>query len=146
MSESEVTYNLMNPFEYAFKGDQRNAEFITLTAPTMRQHSQAAALKQSIIKMVTKAVRDAQSRKPTKKEDEEDEEDEPVTAEMVISTIYGSDCVDANVVWEQAKALFREGVALIDGEQKLTAPLIEKMNPVDFEKLTGEYIANFTLA
>lgn len=143
MSESEVTYNLMNPFEYAFKGDQRNAEFITLTAPTMRQHSQAAALKQSIIKMVTKAVRDAESRDPT---ENEAEEDEPVTAEMVISTIYGSDCVDANVVWEQAKALFREGVALIDGEQKLTAPLIEKMSPADFEKLTGEYIANFTLA
>ncbi len=139
MSESEVTYNLTNPFEYAFKGEQREAEFITLTAPTMRQHSQAAALKQSIIKMVTQAVRNSNS-------DNEVEEDDPVTAEMVISTIYGSDCVDANVVWEQAKALFREGVALIDGEQKLTAPLIEKMNPEDFEKLTGEYIANFTLA
>jgi hypothetical protein len=64
---------------------------------------------------------------------------------MVVSAIYGSNSIDANVVWEQAKALFKEGVALVDGEQKLTAPMIDKMSPDDFEKLTGEYVANFTL-
>ena len=142
MEKSEVIFTLTTPFKYAFKGDQREAGFITLIAPTMRQHSQAAALKQSIIKMVTKAVRDAVDPNP----DDDDKDEEEITAQMVVTTIYTSDCVDANVVWEQAKALFKEGVALLDGEQKLTASLIDRMDPADFEKLTGEYIANFTLA
>lgn len=141
MEQSEVNFQLTESFGYAFKGDQREAEFITITPPTMKQHSQASALKQSIITMVTEAVKDSSD-----KEDKEDKEDDSdITAEMVISTIYGSKCVNANVVWEQAKALFKEGVALVDGEQKLTSKLIEEMSPSDFEKLTGEYIVNFTL-
>jgi len=141
MSEpKEVTAELTDSFEYAYKGDQREAQFISLFAPTMRQHSQAAALKQSIMKMIAKAVKDVD-------DDSTDVSDESeVTAEMVITTIYTSECVEANVVWEQAKALFKEGAALIDGEQKMTAPLIEKMSPDDFEKTVGKYIANFTLA
>lgn len=141
MSEpTEVLFELTAPFEYASKGEQREAQFITLLPPTMRQHSQAAALRQSIMRMVAKAQREA----PAASED--DDEDEGPTAEMVRSIIYTSEAVEANVVWEQAKALFKEGVALIDGEQKITAPLIEKMSPTDFENMAGEYIVNFTLA
>lgn len=139
MEQSEVNFQLTKSFGYAFNGDQRQAEFITITPPTMRQHSQASALKQSMVKMVTAAVRDAVDTVST------DDNDDAVTSEMVVSAIYGSDSIDANVVWEQAKALFKEGVALVDGEQKLTAPMIDKMSPDDFEKLTGEYVANFTL-
>jgi hypothetical protein len=65
---------------------------------------------------------------------------------MIVATIYGSACVEANVVWAQARALLKENVALVDGEQKLTTPLMEKMSPYDFESMVGEYIANFILA
>lgn len=138
---TEITHDLESSFQYAFKGEQRDASFITLTAPTMKQHSQAAALKQSIIRIVTDAVRDAG-------DDNSDDSkgEEAITSKMVVATIYGSSCVEANVVWGQARALLKEGVALIDGEQKLTVPLMEKMSPDDFENMAGEYIANFTLA
>jgi len=138
---TEITYELKSPFEYAFKGDNRDAAFITLTAPTMKQHSQAADLKQSIIRIVREAVKDSGD-----DESEDSKEDEQITSSMIIATIYGSACVEANVVWAQARALLKENVALVDGEQKLTTPLMEKMSPDDFENMVGEYIANFTLA
>lgn len=140
---TQVTYDLKESFQYAFKDDMRDATFITLLPPSMKQHSQAAALKQSIIRMVTDAVRNADS------DGEDDskikEEEEKITSAMVVATIYGSKCVEVNVVWEQVKALLKSGVALIDGEQRLTIPLMEKMSPEDFENMAGEYIANFTL-
>jgi len=138
---TEITHDLQSPFKYSFKGDQVEASFITMTAPTMKQHSQAAALKQSIVRIVTDAVRNSND-----KEGDEKEGEDTITAEMIVNTVYGSACVDANVVWEQVKALLKEGLALIDGEQKLTIPLMEKMSPADFETMAGEYIANFTLA
>ena len=140
---TEITYDLKSAFKYAFKDDMRDAQFITLIPPTMKQHSQAAALKQSIIRIVTDAIRGAGS------DDENDskaKEDEKITSKMVVATIYGSSCVEVNVVWEQIKVLLKSGVALVDGEQNLTIPLMEKMSPEDFEDMAGEYIANFTLA
>ena len=138
---TEKQFDLTKPFEYAFDGDVRSAAFITLLPPTMKQHSQAAALKQSIIRIVTDAVRNADDEDP-----EDSKKDEAITAKMVVTTIYGSGCVEVNVVWEQVRALLKSGVALIDGEQKLTVPLMDKMSPDDFENMAGEYIANFTLA
>lgn len=139
---NEVTVELTEKFEYAFKGEQREAGFVLLYPPTMRQHSQAAALKQSISRIIASAVEGVE------REDEDenkDGKDSSITSKMVINTIYSSACVEANVVWQQAKALFKEGVALIDGEQKMTTPLVEKMSPDDFENLVGEYVANFIL-
>lgn len=139
--KKSIAFTLDSPFEYAFKGEQRKAEFITLYPPTMKQHSQAAALKQSIIRIVTESVREIGDQ-----DDTSIDEDDEITSKMVIATIYGSKCVDAGVVWGQVKALLKESLAFIDGEQKLTTPLMEKMNPDDFENMAGTYIANFTLA
>ncbi len=147
--KKEFTFELERPFEYAFGGEQRKVGFIALQAPTMKQHSQASSLKQSIVKMVREATERAGNEGGDADERDKDEginQDDPITAEMVVATIYGSDAVGVNVVWEQAKELFKLGRAMVDGEQKLTAPLIDKMDPDDFEKMVGEYIANFILA
>lgn len=142
MSEqTEINYTLKNPFKYAFKGDSRTAEFITLTPPTMKQHSQAAALKQSIVRIVTDAVRANED-----KDTDDKDTDDTITSEMIVGTIYGSASINATVVWGQARALLKERVAMVDGEQKLTSELMDKMSPTDFETMVGEYIANFTLA
>ena len=140
---TEATFDITEPFEYAFKGEQRNAGFITLLPPTMKQHSQAAALKQSIIRIVREAVQGAGD---DDGDDERVNTEDEVTSEQVVATIYGGQCVEAGVVWIQVKALLKENLALIDGEQKLTTPLMEKMSLKDFESMAGTYIANFTLA
>lgn len=140
----EVTCNLITKFEYAFKGDLRQAEFITLTPPTMKQHHQAAALKQSIMRTISSFNSDSDDDENASEEGKS-KEDEKITSKMIIQIIYGGS-VEVNVIWGQVRELLRTGVALIDGEEKLTIPLMDKMHPDDFENLAGEYIANFTLA
>jgi len=152
--EDNFTYTLTKSFDYSFKGEIRKADFITLFPPTMKQHNAASELKQSMIKMVRveysstenieNLTKDAESL--TKESDKKEDEDSEITAELILSMIFGSTTVDVNVIFEQAKELFRLGLALVDGEQKLTAPLIEKMSIEDFRNLVGEYIANFILA
>jgi len=140
--KKETLYQLKNPFEYAFKGEQRNADFISLKAPSMKQHHQAAELQQSIMTMVREEYTDNDNPKDV----DDSDKDGDITAELILTLMYCSKKVEVNIIFEQAKALFKTGVALIDGEQNFTAPLVDKMSIVDFENLTGEYIVNFILA
>lgn len=149
MSEQEsIHHTLESPFEYAFKGETRKAGFISLHAPTMKQHSYAASLKQSIMRSVqsNEGVEKLASNESKLVEEEGDKKDGEITSQVVLSLIFNSKGVDVNVIFEQTKELFKHGGALIDGEEKLTTLLINKMSVDDFQNLTGEYIANFTLA
>jgi len=66
-------------------------------------------------------------------------------AEDVISMLYMSD-VDMNGVLLSAIELFNSGVALVDGEQRFTKPIIDTLSPDDLELMTGTYLVNFILA
>ena len=144
MSEENLHYNLESPFKYAFKGDTRTASFITLLPPTMKQQKYAASLKQSIMRAARSDVAESTSKAVEK--DTEDTTEAEITAELVLALIFGSVGMDVNVIFGQAKDLFTHGAALVDGEEKLTIGLIDKMSVDDFQNLTGDYIANFTLA
>ncbi len=149
LEPTEVTYQIKKPFEYAWKGNTNLASFITLTPPTMRNHSLAAPLKQSISRIVSAAVEKARSSQTENEQNEDSFSDEnsseEITAQMVLNSIYTSQVVNVNTVWEQAKKLICDGVALIGGELKFNQQLINKMSPIDFEQMVGLYIANFIL-
>lgn len=135
---SEHIYELKNPFEYAHKGDTQEASFITLFAPTFKQVSRMAPIKQaftSAIEEVTKTV-------DTSQESADSADGEAVTGAQVMQLMYRWSG-DMTAVFLHAQELFKSGAALVDGETKLTTPLMEKMQMVDFEGLVGEYIANF---
>lgn len=150
MEATEITVHLDSPFTYAFKGDKRESQFITIYPPSMRQHKQAAALKQSIIQMSMKAAVNAggvSEAVDDKGASDEEDDSEGLDADTVIFMLYASEHVDVNVVFQQAEDLLLcQGIAMVDGEQKLNGPLIQKMSPEDFEKLVGEYISNFIKA
>lgn len=141
---NEATYTLNVPFSYAHKGESVEAQFITLKAPTMKQHSQASSLKQSIMKLLKSVTDDADESE--KSESKDDSDDSELSGENLVMLMFSSDVVDINVIFEQAKAVFKAGCALVDGEQPLNGNLIEKFDPEDFQNLVGEYILNFTIA
>lgn len=141
----EIIYNLEDSFEYAFQGESKTAGFISLSKPIMKQHFEAAQLQQSIMKMIRKEYSDGDG-DDVKKEEAADLNGDAVTSEMILTLMFCTDSVNINTMFEQAKTLFKSGVALIDGEQKLTSSLIYKMSIDDFQNLTGEYIVNFILA
>lgn len=142
----EIRYELKKSFEYAFKGDQREAEFITLSAPNFKQLDKMAPIKQAFTQAAKESFSgmskdDLDKHKEDKLEDDDDDE-EALTGSQVITMLYGSTAKMERVLL-QAEQLFKSGVAMVDGESKLTTPLMEKMSGDDFEGMLGEYLANF---
>jgi hypothetical protein len=134
---SEITVELSTPFEYALKGEMEKASFITLAAPTFKQIDKIAPIKQAFVSAI--ADLGGGSGEAAK---QEPGEVEAITGPQVMAILYQSKG-NMSQVFLFAQALFKE-VALVDGEVKLTTPLMEKMDIVDFERMLGEYLANFT--
>lgn len=134
---SEITVELKTPFEYAIKGENQKAAFITLSAPTFKQIDKIAPIKQAFVSAISDlggGSDDAVKPEPG--------EAENITGPQVMAILYQSKG-NMSQVFLYAQALFKD-VALVDGEVKLTTPLMEKMDIADFERMLGEYLANFT--
>jgi len=135
---SEVITELKDGFSYAFKGEEQNATFITLLPPTFKQIDKIAPLKQAFVCAINEISQDVQQ----SADDVEESADDSITGPQILVLLYRSTC-DMTKVFLHAKDLFNSGAALVDGETKLTIPLMEKMSVPDFEKLVGDYLANF---
>jgi len=136
----EVMYELKSSFEYAHKGDQRKAEFITLKAPTVENVGYVAKLKQGFMQAI------AGQKNQSKVEVSGDEGGiDDLSGEMIMTMLSMSD-IDYAAYLQTAKAVFSDtGVALIDGEEPLKKTLMAKMSVDDLEAMTGEYLKVFIL-
>ena len=134
---SEHIYELKHPFKYANKGEQVDASFITVFAPTFKQIDKVAPIKQAFTIAIDELNSD-----DVKIEEDKKEEDSGITPTMVLQLLYRANA-DVTKVFLHARELFKSGAALIDGESSLTIPLMDKMSLDDFEGVLGVYIANF---
>ena len=134
--KTEFDYPLLVPFTYAAKGQEVLASFVKLVAPTSRHSRECAALKQAFFRAIPKG-------------EETDVDPETVSTPSgtdIITMIACSQDVDLPDVLDTAARLFTSGTALVDGETKLTKPLLDKMSQEDVEGMAGDYLANFTVA
>jgi hypothetical protein len=134
IAESEFDYPLTTPFEYSKGGEQLQASFVRLTAPTSRKSKECGALKQAFFRSVPQD-RDAEG-VATKEPEGHD----------IIMMMAMSTNVELSDVLDVARRLFVSGVAMIDGEVKLTGSLLDRMSQDDFEEMLGSYLITFTLA
>lgn len=132
---NSFTYELLTPVPYALKGEQADGTFIELSAPTSREMAHVTALKQMFYRALPK---------DGEQSDEEDAGTDNLTGETIMALIYTSE-VDAHKLLLTAVELFKT-VGLIEGETKLTKPIIDAIDLDDLEKMTGEYMLNFILA
>lgn len=134
-------------FEYGKKGNLATATFITLSVPTSANMNECALLKQAFFHAIRDQAKLTGSDRGSEAEDDEDEDDDDSTldGETIMKIIIVSD-VELITVLIAAKILFTSGIAMVDGETKLTVPLIEKLPMDTLERMTGEYMANFILA
>lgn len=134
--ETEFRFPLTTPISYHHNGQPTDAEFIVLHEPKTNNRNECAKLKQSFFRSL-----------PTdgeKKKGETAEVDTTnPTGSEVMSLLAMSTDVELDEVLNIAKRLFCSGVAMIDGEEKLTGPVIDKMKYEDFEGMVGEYIVFF---
>lgn len=134
-----ILVDLIKPISYAYKGDQKEGTFVELIAPNYKQLENFLPVKQAFISAVTSI--DASKENVDAAKDKEAE----LTGEQALTIMMMSSC-DIAKVYLYCEELFKSGAALLEGEQKLTKPLIESMDLEDFEKLVGEYISNFIAA
>lgn len=135
--KTEYDYELLKKFTYSVKGEQQEAEFVRLIAPSSRHSKECAALKQAFFRAINRSDAEAGA---------EDVQDVEITGQDVITMIAMAKDVDLPDVMEVAKTLFLNGIAVIDGETRLTKPMLENIAQEDLECMLGEYMANFTLA
>ena len=140
MDEEKYDFELKHSFSYGRGGEPKDAMFITLFPPTSRHTGECADLKQAVFRSL-----------PEPKEgdgDSKDSEDRAMTGTELLFLLYNAKDVSLKQVLLLAKELFtiKPSVALVDGEERLTKPLIDEMHPEDFECMTGEYIARFIVA
>lgn len=137
--DSEFQYKLKAPFRYAHKGETVEAKFVLLRAPTSKHRRECAVLKQAFFR----ALRDAPDAQNVSGADAAKREE--VTGEEVMTLLAMSSNVDLDNVFEAGRTLLTGGVAMLDGEQKMTAPLLDEVSMDDLEGMLGEYLAFFTL-
>jgi hypothetical protein len=138
----ELTYELKDPFEYAFKGDMREAAFITVSAPTVENIGCVARLKQGFMQAVSNQKPSAAEAAP---KDEDGAGLDDLSGDMIMAMLSMSD-IDYAGYLTTARAVFSDtGVALIDGEQQIKKAIMSKMSMSDLEAMTGEYLKVFIL-
>lgn len=159
MVERRITYNLIIPFDYAHHSDGSvEAKFITMDAPTVRNLKYLAPLKQSFTRALTQAQngQDDDSSKDDASSDSAggvasdaatpDETNDKVDPVMIISLIESSSEDMACFVQKFSTFCIDSGLVLIDGEIKITASLLQKMDIADFYNVMGKYLSCFIIA
>ncbi len=149
MSETEETeindepihFPLLKSFQYGTKsGDSVEATWVELNPPTTKNSRECAYLKQAFFRASNETSSD-------EGETRVEGDAKGPTGAGVIAVMAMSTSVDLAETMEVARKLFTsKGIALVQGEMKLTLNLIEKMSQDDFEGMLGEYLVNFTLA
>ncbi len=139
--ETEIIYELKKPFKYTPKnsGEETEAQFITLVEPSVKQMAACSVLKQAFMRVIARESGDSSDDSAS----DASAEDVPMET-RIINALYASD-TDINIVLQSAKELFRD-VGLVDGEKKLTVPMLDSLCIEDIEMMTGQYMANFILA
>lgn len=140
----EIRFEPKKPFQYAAAGDMHTVQFITLMPPNYPQMAYYVPLKQALsvaIRDLSREQAEAIEKQQAAPQDDKPD-DSAIDGPTILSVLYqGSGDVYKALL--HAQELFRSGAALVDGETKLTKPLIESMDPADFEAMVAEYLAAF---
>lgn len=129
---------LNTPIKYAYGGEKQESTFVELIAPNFKQIEHFLPIKQAFLG----AVSEVNTGKDREEDNDTIDDDNTITGEQVLTLMMQSS-QDMKKVYLHCVELFKSGTALIGGEAKCTINLIETMPLSDFDKLVGEYIANF---
>lgn len=141
----DVNINLTGSVLYDFKGDKVEAKFVTLKAPTSKNISECAIMKQCFYKAVRFHQRNSDVEDTSPSPSGKLEDDGKLEAGDLMQMIYASDA-DTDKLFIAAKKLFKNNIMLFDGETTATLLMIENLPVDDFENIVGGYIVNFIVA
>ena len=135
--KSQIRFVLTSPLSYSHKGQLEEGTFVELSAPTGKNSRECAALKQAFFRAATREASPGGGGGA---------EPEAPTGSEVIMALAASKEIDLGEFLAQGRKLLTSGVALVEGEEKLTGPLVDAMSDEDFQNMVGEYLVGFCLA
>ncbi len=141
---SDLTVNLKHKIDYDYKGEKVEASFVSISPPTVKHIHLTSVLKQAF---QVSAVKNNERNKDKYVEEKDDKNDSKTENSDAVAVIYagGSD-INIKEVMLTAKELMTSGLVLVEGEEKLTKPLCDKLDQEDFEEILGAFLVNFILA
>ncbi len=138
----ESRYVLEKRFNYARGGQEVEAEFIVLHAPSSRHAKPCGRIKQAFTRA---SIEHAERARAAGGVVEVGEAEEPSGAEMMMG-IAASPVVEYDEVLETGRLLFEQpGVAFVEGEVPMKRSHIDRMTFADFEGMLGQYVRDFIL-
>ena len=141
---SEFQFELTQPIKYHANGDDVEATFVTLAAPSYKQMDKCVPLKQAFYRAAASMGDDSEDAVTTEVDVSPDKPS--ITPEELISLFYQSDEDMVKIVLYGVELFKVPSIAQVDGSVNMTQPLIEKLSQDDIENMLGQYMINFILA
>lgn len=137
--KNSFDFELEEILEYAKGGEMEEAQMITLFAPTSRVMDHCANLKQAFFRAMPEAKPDQAL--------PDDISDVEIDGDQIMLLITASRDVSLASTLATARELFTsKDIAMVDGEVKLTKPMLEQLSNDELERMLGQYLSNFILA
>ena len=147
MNNSSVEFYLKTPIGIAKGGEITEVSLLELSAPSSKVRTQAAKLKQLVMRSISEVndnVSDEQREAAEPEAETEMSADE--SGEALLAVLGVSKSVDMEVAHEVfADLIKKDGICMVDGDVKMTSPIYDKLNFNDCERLLGFYISSFLL-
>lgn len=138
----DFNYELKTPFKYHHKGQEQEAKFITLFAPTMEHMKHREPLKQAFYQ----AVLDLNTGNTNEEKPQPQSEDE-MKGDDILVILRASQKVDTfKLGLHFIQLLTSKGIAMVDGSEPMTDSIVKKLKPEDFDNLMGAFFVNFIVA
>lgn len=145
MSLSEKVLELESPITYqdTQKGDCE-ATFISMKAPSVSHLAYIAPIRQAFSTALVHVQQ--QNLKVDENEKDDEDEDQEMSPASVMMMIESSPVKMEKVIDDFKKLILKTKLFQLDGEQKFTEGLLEKLSVDDFYNLMGTYLVNFIIA
>lgn len=147
--DSETRVILSTPIQYGgADGKMRDGTFVTLRAPSSSAFKVAAKIKQQMMRAIMAERRKLgpEASVPEPADSAPAAEPERAAGPDMLAMLAQSDADLAELGELVRELILSHGIALVDGEVKMTALLVDRLSLRDFEAIVGEYLATFPLA
>lgn len=142
--KTDVIYQLKTPLNYHSRGEEVEASFITLFAPSYKHMDKTVPLKQAFYRAAAAIEGETVEQEST--DTDTPDNDAGLTPDIAVAMLYQSN-EDMVKIFLYAAELFKApGIAKVEGSEKMTGAIIEKLSQDDLENMLGTYLVNFILA
>lgn len=151
--QTEARVILSTPVQYGGKdGKLRDGTFVVLRAPSSSAFRIAARIKQQMLRAIMAEQRKraadpvATAGPPPPATADATPEAERATGADMLQMLAQSEADLAELGDLVRDLILSHGIAMLDGEVRMTALLVDRLSLADFEAIVGEYLATFPLA